>query len=607
MGIPRTLIEPGDASPEIQIHVETGRARGSLNVALAIPEPAGDALAAALRDLHDPRGASDLDTRLGRMAGQAPEGFAFLVGLEDQAWVLPSSRVQIRRERDGETEDLHEPQVIRLRPGDVVTLADRGSGVPLARTRVVDAPSPVTLIVDDPPVLTSRKAPGHTLPPARTPAPRRLSRRASIVAATILVALAVVGAQLFGPREDPTARAYVAPSLEQRVVSLLTLGSSSVSNDKAEETPNGADADGADANGAGPDGADPNGIDSNGANPAPGATAGTEPGGESTSAAVAGLPWEFRTDGAITSSPLLVKDRVVFGCRDQHLYCLDAVSGAPVWTVPTASGIGSSPRMAGDLVVVGTYGGKLIAVNLRSGKVAWETTLGSRVVSSPCIVKDRIIVGAYDGKVHAVSATDGTPKWAVDTGAAVRASAEQVGDAIAIGSGNGRFVVVDARDGALRWEKTYADAVHAQAAWDPDSGRLWVATQGGLVECLDGPSGKLLWSATLPSEVNARPVLAGNRLIVGTGQGTLHALRPESGQEVWNAKADRGFDACPIVLGGVVLAPSFDGTLHRIALENGRPLESRTVGSEVFSSPAASGDHLYLGTMGGTFLALALP
>ncbi len=615
MGVPRTRIEAGPVPADIQVHVENGRARGSLSLALVIPGRDASVLAQALHDLHDPQGPADLDTRLGRMAGRAPQGSAFLIGLEDQAWVLPSDRIEIRRFRDGEPESLDEPQVVRLRPGDRITLKQAGDGPPLAEARVMEAPAPNPIVVEDASLSPMPAAPAS---PSRSAAPRKkrgLSRPASVALASVVIAAIVAGTQLFGRSSEPEASAYVAPTLEQRVVDLLTFGSSSRSSEKSVP-PEEADTEAGSA-----EAVEEALAEAPEASPNQGAETRTDEGGDPAaedpgdetpqvaSAAVStpGTPWEFRTEGAITSSPLLTDGRIVFGCRDHHLYCLDAESGEALWTLPARSGIGSSPLRVGNRIVVGTYGGELVAVNLADGTVAWETTLGARVVSSPCRVGDRIVVGAYDGKVHAVDAESGTPVWSVDTGAPVRASGERVGDAVGIGSGNGRFLVISAKNGGLVWERNYPKAVHAQAAWDEASGRLWLATQDGTVECLDAATGKVRWSARLPSEVNARPILAGDRLIIGTGQGTLHALSAQDGAELWNATADRGFDARPVVRDRVVLAPSFDGTLHRLALEDGRVLDRRAVGAEVFSSPAASEDRLYLGTMDGTFLALALP
>ncbi|HMB68259.1 MAG TPA: hypothetical protein VKU85_03070, partial [bacterium] len=114
------------------VHVETGRGRGGLTVALVVPERPVGALSGALEKLHAPDGPADLDARLGALAGGAPEGTAFAVGLGDQVWVLPSDAVRVRRRNDDREETISEPQVLRFADGDGVELTEAETGAVLA-------------------------------------------------------------------------------------------------------------------------------------------------------------------------------------------------------------------------------------------------------------------------------------------------------------------------------------------------------------------------------------------------------------------------------------------------------------------------------------------
>jgi len=45
------------------------------------------------------------------------------------------------------------------------------------------------------------------------------------------------------------------------------------------------------------------------------------------------LIWSFATEGPIRLAPTLWRDQVYFGCDDGNVYCLEAASGKPVWTL----------------------------------------------------------------------------------------------------------------------------------------------------------------------------------------------------------------------------------------------------------------------------------
>ena len=191
---PKTTIETGsDRTPDLTLHVEPARGRGSLATFLAVPSRAADGLAQALRELHDPMGSADLDVRLGRVAAASPEGTGFLVALEDQVWVFPSSRVLLRWKRGEGEEPLDEPQVVRLSPGESIQVED-DQGVPLGSIRRDSAPdeAPPT----SPPRLWGRSA------RIRPPIDRR------VVAAGLTIAgLALIATFVPWPDGGPPARA----------------------------------------------------------------------------------------------------------------------------------------------------------------------------------------------------------------------------------------------------------------------------------------------------------------------------------------------------------------------------------------------------------------
>lgn len=101
------------------------------------------------------------------------------------------------------------------------------------------------------------------------------------------------------------------------------------------------------------------------------------------------------------SSAAVTPERVVIGCRDKRLHCLDRQTGAAVWTFQTRGEVDSSPVICGESIVVGSDDGRVYCVNLADGKERWSYDIGSPVTASPAAANGLIVVGAEDGNLYA--------------------------------------------------------------------------------------------------------------------------------------------------------------------------------------------------------------
>src|SRR5687767_7202866 len=74
-----------------------------------------------------------------------------------------------------------------------------------------------------------------------------------------------------------------------------------------------------------------------------------------------GRLWNFKTEGAVKSSPAIDKRRVFVGSTDGQLYAIDLNSGKKLWAFKTEGPIESSPLVLNDRVLVGSTDGALYA------------------------------------------------------------------------------------------------------------------------------------------------------------------------------------------------------------------------------------------------------
>lgn len=116
------------------------------------------------------------------------------------------------------------------------------------------------------------------------------------------------------------------------------------------------------------------------------------------------ISWQYNNDGttgAFFSSPAVSKDKVVIGCRDKLVHCVNRKTGEKIWTFQTRNDVDCSPVVADDKVVVGSNDGRLYVLNLENGHLLWSYEIGADILGSPAVTSGFIFVGAEDGRVYA--------------------------------------------------------------------------------------------------------------------------------------------------------------------------------------------------------------
>jgi outer membrane protein assembly factor BamB len=123
--------------------------------------------------------------------------------------------------------------------------------------------------------------------------------------------------------------------------------------------------------------------------------------------------WRFKTgdDSAIhnqvgiQSSAAVMDGIVYFGCRDSHLYALDAITGQKKWAFPTnGSWVITSPAIRNGKIYFATSdSGLLYELDAKTGYIvfflnfqAWPT------FSSPAIAGDMLYVGSTSRRLNAI-------------------------------------------------------------------------------------------------------------------------------------------------------------------------------------------------------------
>jgi PQQ-dependent dehydrogenase (methanol/ethanol family) len=147
--------------------------------------------------------------------------------------------------------------------------------------------------------------------------------------------------------------------------------------------------------------------------------------------------WIFQTDvkESIETSPIIVDGVMYVTTSFDHVYALDAKTGAEIWHYKHKMGpvttfcCGPNNRgvqVLGDLVYVATLDSKLVALKAKTGEIAWQSDiadpeLGYSETMAPTVIKDKVLIGTNGGEygirgfLKAYDAKTGKLLWTFST------------------------------------------------------------------------------------------------------------------------------------------------------------------------------------------------
>eukprot|EP00947_MAST-08B_sp_MAST-8B-sp1_P000431 g431.t1 len=226
--------------------------------------------------------------------------------------------------------------------------------------------------------------------------------------------------------------------------------------------------------------------------------------------------WTFNASGQAVWAPVaVVRGLVYFGAGgnaiptvEEHarVHCVDAATGAGIWSYETGSQIQSCPTVgpAGDTLYIGCYDGCLYALSAGNGTFRWKACVGSgRIESSPAaFFLDTTESGGGGGGDD-------------DDDAAT--------EVVVVGSIDGNVTAFLGSNGSVLWTRRIGKEVGSSPAIDKD-GTVYIGADG--VWALRGATGEVVWHNTeMTALVGSSPALAEDgSLFVGSEDGYLYKI-----------------------------------------------------------------------------------
>lgn len=290
------------------------------------------------------------------------------------------------------------------------------------------------------------------------------------------------------------------------------------------------------------------------------------------------LLWQYKTGGAIYSSPAVAGPNLVIASTDGLLYALNLKSGALAWKQQIGAQSIGTPLARGDSIYVGGGKGDMFCLESATGKVRWQFHTGSSTDYKPCadetgiyfgnrdysfykldyqgnkiwdyrtgyylwgtcsFYKDLVVTGAWDFNVYAFERATGNVRWKHSAGKQIYGSPEVVNDEVLFAT-HTKMTRLDAATGKVLGQvaTAYLDEI---TVWN---GFLWTADGGLNKRAMDGT---LISSVAFKTTPQVKPVSTGKYFVLAGGN-ILYGVSPEL-KILWKLKVDDDFWRTGVVAG----------------------------------------------------------
>ncbi|MFX0098765.1 MAG: PKD domain-containing protein, partial [Candidatus Hodarchaeota archaeon] len=257
------------------------------------------------------------------------------------------------------------------------------------------------------------------------------------------------------------------------------------------------------------------------------------------------------------------------------------IAGNHYWNVSTGDWVMSSPAI-GDVdgdgeveVVFGSRDAYLRCVSGIDGILEWSFYLDDESDSSPVIVDvdgngdlEIILASSYtpsNGYVYCLYGSNGTEKWSVPSTNYIHGT-PAIGDVdddgileviISFSTGSGqRTRCLSGNNGSEEWSYDTFNIWGSPVLADVDEdgiSEVFVGSQNGMIYCLSGMNGSLVWNFTTGDEILSSPSLADLNgdgileVVIASRDYKVYCISSIDGSHLWNYTTGNGIASSPTI------------------------------------------------------------
>jgi outer membrane protein assembly factor BamB len=275
--------------------------------------------------------------------------------------------------------------------------------------------------------------------------------------------------------------------------------------------------------------------------------------------------WTFDAGSPISSSPAVQDGVVYFGTGSPGgIYAVDAQTGFARWLyqVPSGAAVYSSPAVIDDKVIVGCSDGNLLCLDQLDGHVLWKSHISGGYISSPAIQNSTIFVSSNEG-IHAVDMLTGTQIWEHATSWPVTSCPSVADGLVFIGlENNDRVYALDQNNGNLVWS-FWTGGWLTPTAVDSSRQLVIAGSKDYRLYCLEEFTGSLKWQyISGPNYLSAQTISANGLVYVGTSDGNFRCINETDGKQIWEYNVNSSIASSPSIIPEHVLVGTQEGKIY---------------------------------------------
>lgn len=294
-------------------------------------------------------------------------------------------------------------------------------------------------------------------------------------------------------------------------------------------------------------------------------------------------------------------------------------NGATNWSVNTGYNLTTGPGVGDGIVAVGSIHGNLIALDESTGRILWRANIKGELIANPAIKSGRVIAKALDGSVIAFSTADGHQLWSFkqsEPDLILRGSSTPIieQNRVFAGFANGNLASISLSSGDLSWLQQIgvpegAFAIQRMTDIDADpvinGNRVIAASYQGNIAALDWQSGRTLWSNKISSYTGMST--DDSAVYISDAKSNIWAFDLFGGETNWRQDAlGARVVSAPALVGNYVVVGDAEGYVHWLNKHDGSLAARVSIGAAVMAKPLVDNHVVYVLANNGTLAAYQL-